>query len=48
VVGDPAHSRGLKLDQHCGPFQLRPFYDSVIYIQTSFLLNEYRSATFNY
>ena len=20
---------GLKLDDHCGPFQLRPFYDSV-------------------
>jgi len=27
VVGDPAHSRGLKLDDHCGPFQPRPFYD---------------------
>ena len=21
---------GLKLDGHCGPFQLRPFYDSMI------------------
>ena len=21
---------GLKLDDHCGPFQPRPFYDSVI------------------
>jgi len=30
VVGDPAHSRGLKLDDRCGPFQPRPFYDSVI------------------
>ena len=29
VVGDPAHSRGLKLDDHRGPFQRRPFYDSV-------------------
>ena len=29
VVGDPAHSRGLKLDEHCGPFQPRPFYDPV-------------------
>jgi len=28
VAGDPAHSRGLKLDDHCGPFQPRPFYDS--------------------
>jgi len=27
VVGDPAHSRGLELDNHCGPFQPRPFYD---------------------
>jgi len=31
VVGDPAHSRGLKLDDHCGPFQPRPFYDSMIH-----------------
>jgi len=30
VVGDPAHSRGLELDEHCGPFQPRPFCDSVI------------------
>jgi len=30
VVGDPAHSRGLKLDDHCGPFQPRPFYDSML------------------
>jgi len=30
VVGNPAHSRGLKLDDHCGPFQPRPFYDSRI------------------
>ena len=22
---------GLKLDDHCGPFQPRPFYDSIIY-----------------
>ena len=29
VVGDPAHGRGLKLDDHCGPFQPRPFYDSM-------------------
>ena len=31
MVGDPAHSRGLELDEHCGPFQPRPFYDSMIY-----------------
>ena len=30
VVGDPAHSRGLKLDGHCGPFQPRRFCDSMI------------------
>ena len=29
--GDSAHSRGLKLDDHCGPFQLRPFYVSMNY-----------------
>jgi len=27
VVGDLAHSRGLKLDGHCSPSQPRPFYD---------------------
>ena len=31
VVGDPACGRGLKLDDHCGPFQPRPFYDSMIH-----------------
>jgi len=30
VVGGPAHSRGLELNEHCGPFQPRPFYESVI------------------
>ena len=29
VVGDPAHSRGLELDGHCGHFQPRPFSDSM-------------------
>jgi len=29
LVGDPAHSRGLKLNAHCGPFQPRPLYDSL-------------------
>jgi len=24
-------AEGLKLDDHCGPFQPRPFYDSMIY-----------------
>ena len=28
IVGDTAHSRGLELDDHCGPFQHRLFYDS--------------------
>ena len=28
LVGDPAHSRGLELDEHCGPFQPRPFSDT--------------------
>ena len=30
VVGDHAHSRGLKLNDHCGPFQPRPVYDSIV------------------
>ena len=30
LVGDPAHSRVLELDEHCGPFQPRPFYDSFL------------------
>ena len=29
LVGDPAHSRGLEPDEHCGPFQPRPFHDSM-------------------
>ena len=31
VVGDPAHSRGLELYDHCGSFQPRPFCDSMIW-----------------
>ena len=27
---DPAHSRGLELDEHCGPFQPRPSYDAMM------------------
>lgn len=30
VVGDPAHSRELELDDHCGPFQPRLFYDAMM------------------
>ena len=30
VVGDHVHGRGLKLDDYCGPFQPKPFYDSII------------------
>ena len=29
VVGNPAHSKGLKPDDHCGPFQPKLFYDSM-------------------
>ena len=29
VFVDPAHSRGLELDEHCGPLQPRPFCDSM-------------------
>ena len=31
LVGGPACSRGLELDEHCGPFQPRPFYDSMMH-----------------
>jgi len=31
LVGDPAHSRGLELDEHCGPLQPRPFCDAMIF-----------------
>ena len=30
LVGDSAHSRGLKPDERRGPFQPRPFCDSMI------------------
>jgi len=30
LVGDPAHSRGLELDEHCGAFQPRTFYGSMM------------------
>jgi len=26
-------AEGLKLDDHCGPFQPRPFYDSVVTLE---------------
>ena len=30
VVGNPAHNGALKLDDHCGSFQPRPFYDTIL------------------
>jgi len=39
VVGNPAHSRGLELDDHCGAFQPRSFYDSMIINCCNFLMN---------
>ena len=33
VIGDPAHSRGLELNEHCGSFQPRPFYGSTLLLQ---------------
>ena len=29
------HIAGLKLDDHCGPFQPRPFYDSMIFFKVN-------------
>jgi len=42
VVGDPAHSRGLELNELCGPFQPRPFCDSM----TSESLGEQNAPVF--
>ena len=36
MVGDPAPiAEGLKLDDDCGPFQPKPFYDSLLYFLIS-------------
>ena len=35
---------GLKLDDHCGPFQPRPFYDAMILRPTMILLLLYHST----
>ena len=40
LVGDSAHSRGLKIDEHCGPFQPRPFYDSMKREKKCFVKNK--------
>jgi len=29
---------GLKLDDHCSPFQPRPFYDSMIHLRVYFII----------
>ena len=34
VVGDPAHSRGVETRWLTGPFQPRPFYDSMSLMET--------------
>ena len=44
MPGDPAHSRGLKLDDHCGPFQSRPSYDSVMIALYNYLKGGCTSA----
>ena len=30
---------GLKLHDHCGPFQPRPFYDSIVTMQTEYVIS---------
>ena len=40
AVGISVHGRGLRLDDHRGPFQPRPFYDSMILKQYSSLSHE--------
>ena len=36
-------ARGLKLDDHCGPFQPRPFYDSDAGFSNPLALNHHLS-----
>jgi len=39
---------GLKLDDHCGPFQLRPFYDSmIVHLQKYINTNIKQKRTWN-
>lgn len=45
VVGDHAHSRGLKLDDDYGPLQPRPFYDFMYLYQPHPTLHHHSSAT---
>jgi len=48
VVGDPAHSRGLELDDLFGSLQPRPLYDSFYYLdfQTKITIHyDYTSPT---
>ena len=47
LVGDPAHSRGLKPDDHCGPFQPRPFCDSMKHESELWLALEFLKKRFN-
>jgi len=35
---------GLKLDDHCGPFQPRPFYDSMILLMSPCFLSGLKSG----
>ena len=44
VVGDPAHSRGLELDDHCGPFQPRPFCDLASHLSSMKISSEIRTT----
>ena len=45
VVGGPAHSRGgLKLDDHYGSFQPRPFYHSLSFEVLRSLLRSNKTA----
>jgi len=44
LVGDPAHGRGLELDDHCGPFQPRPFYDSMINMEKVYFILTFSSV----
>ena len=45
LVGNPAHSRGLKLNDRCGPFQPGPFYDIIPWYDMKYSFVAFLSVT---
>jgi len=44
AVGNPAHGWELEPDDLWGPFQLKPFYDSMIYDSVNSYLSSYSTV----